>query len=358
MKPIHSIRAIWWALALSIFIQPLCHAWDRHQSLMSQIVDMNPNREYLKEVLVVPSVEEQKKEIALIVKMLDVNGEKIPLHTPGKMTVAEFLKSETIDEPDQGMDQDLPDSVDPAGDRAWMGGKTGPTSQGFRHMVFPGIEWASPMSTIQIPTRSIGQAPERILKLQQIARKYFAEKKRYWGLRITLWELHLIQDLHQPFHVMQVPAFGMLPLKSLFSGFVARSTQVISNFHYAYEGLILETVMDGSASKLASCFEESPGNAVTVDAASVQSTVQFARKQAHAVGEPLLNLWEAELKDPETNLPMGVGTPDYYAYLNASEEEEEQKPKIKAVQSLLDSTCVLMKQLTQVTLSELDQALK
>jgi len=43
----------------------------------------------------------------------------------------------------------------------WMGGETGPTSQGFRHMFFGGVDWQHPIQTFQIPFHSIGQAPER-----------------------------------------------------------------------------------------------------------------------------------------------------------------------------------------------------
>ncbi len=325
---------------------------------MTHMMSVNSDRGYLKEIIIVPSQEQQKKEIEMISKVLEVNAAKIPLQEPGKITVLDFIKGESIDEPDFGMDQDLPDQADPNQDRAWMGGKTGPTSQGFRHMFFPGFEWMSPLRSIQIPFRSIGQAPPRILKLKEIAQNYFSQKNRYWGLRIALWELHLIQDLHQPFHVTQVPAFDMLPFSSLFQGFVARSTQVIANFHYSYEGLISESLLDGSSSKMESCFQEQPGSPVLVDASTIASVIQMARKNANSIGQALNQLWGEEMKNPKVNLPEGLGIPDYYAYLNASEEDEEQLKESQLVHSLLDSTCGLMGHLTKITWSELDRYLK
>jgi hypothetical protein len=358
MKPLHSIRAFSWAMALSIFIQPLCYAWDQHQQIMELMLDMQDPalRTYLKEMIEVPSETEQKKEIELLAKELQLNPEKITIQKPGKLTIQAMVVGDTVDEPDFGMDQDLPESVDGSADRDWMGGKTGPTSQGFRHMVFPGIEWGSPLRTLQIPTRSIGQAPERILKLQEISKKYFSSNRHYWGLRILLWELHLIQDLHQPFHVMQVPYFKMLPWNNLFSKFVPRSTQVIANYHYAYEGLISESFAESVLSSLSPCMQQE--KPIALDRQLIQETISFARKSAETIGAPLHALWDEEMKDPEVNLPEGLGGVDYYSYLHANPEEDDQKQKVEQVKTLLDETCVLMKRLTTVTLSELDQALQ
>ncbi len=333
-------------------------AWDQHQSMMDLMLESDgvASRAYLKEVVTIPSEADQKKEIETLSKSLQVNPEKIAIQKPGKTTVIDFIRGETVDEPDFGMDQDLADDVDPNGDRAWMGGKTGPTSQGFRHMFFNGIEWGSPLRTLQIPTRTIGQTPDRIEKIRAISQKYFSEKNRYWGLRTLLWEIHLLQDLHQPFHVMQVPYFKMLPWKNLFSGFVGRSIQVIANYHYAYEGFIRESVDESVLSELVPCF--------AVDAQPVQvktdtmEIMHLARKSAENIGIPLYRLWDDTMKNPDVNLPEGIGGVDYYSYLHASAEEEGQKEKVESVQALLKETCGLIKHLTVVTFSELDQALK
>ena len=337
------------------------HAWDHHQGLMMQMMSTNAasQRAFLKKTLIIPSEAEQKKTILSLAQGLEVNAEKIPIQKPGKVTVKEFLQGESIDEPDFGMDQDLPDSADPKNDRAWMGGKTGPTSQGFRHMFFPGMEWTSPIRTLQIPPRAIGQAPERILKMHEISKKFFQDKDLFWGLRTLLWELHLVQDLHQPFHVTQVPYIRMIPWKELFHGFVARSTQVIANYHYAYEGLVRESIQEEELSTLAPCFELSQTPSFPeINRAMIQEIIKFSHEKAHEIGIPLYQLWDSEMKDPAVNLPEEIGSIDYYSYLHASSEEEGQKEKVEAVSRLLKTSCDLMKHLTEITFSEIDRALK
>ena len=339
-------------LFLLLFVTLHANAWDHHQGMMSQLMDTQAasSREFLKTIITIPSEEEQKKTIQSIAKELEINFEKIPFQKPGKISVSDFLEGESIDEPDQGMDQDLPESADPKNDRAWMGGKTGPTSQGFRHMFFKGIEWGSPLRTLQIPFHSIGQSPERTHKLHELSQKYFQAKDLFWGLRILLWELHFIQDLHQPFHVMQVPYFKMLPWKELMRKFVPRSTQVIANYHYAYEGLINESIQEGKLSVLAPCME--PG------AGSMNDTVEFSRSKAQEIGIPLYSLWDSVLKDPIMDLPEGMGALDYYSYLHANPEEENQQSKVDSVQAILKTTCEIMKHLSQETFSKIDQAFK
>jgi hypothetical protein len=327
--------------------------------MMAMIMDTKAasTRDYLKATITIPTEADQKKTIEVLANELQINPEKIPMQKPGKVSVKDFVQGTSIDEPDHGMDQDLPDSADPKNDRAWMGGKIGPTSQGFRHMFFQGLEWGSPIKTLQIPTRAIGQAPERILKLHAISKKFFEEKNIFWGLRTLLWELHLIQDLHQPFHVMQVPYIKMLPWKELFSKFVARSTQVIANFHYAYEGLVNESIQEGKLSALAECVElKAQPTFPAMNETIIREVIRSSRDKAHDIGVPLYQLWNAELKDPVMDLPEGMGALDYYSYLHASSEEEDQKEKITHIQSLLKTTCELMKQISQITFSELDQS--
>ena len=326
--------------------------------MMAQMMDANAakSRNYLSRSVTIPSEEEQKETIEELAKELDVNAEKIPVQKPGKSTVRDIVQGESIDEPDGGMDQDLPDSTDPKNDRPWMGGKTGPTSQGYRHMFFPGIEWMSPLRTLQIPFRSIGQSPDRILKMRTISQKFLQEKNIYWALRTLLWELHYVQDLHQPFHVMQVPYLKMLPWKDLLSGFVARSTQVIGNYHYAYEDLIRESVSEEKMSVLAPCFDvpaDSP--AIEVNEASIHEIAQLARGSAHQIGTQLYQLWDKDMKDPTMNLPEGMGSLDYYSYLHANPNEETQKKTVASIQDLLKTTCELMKHVSRITFSELDQ---
>jgi hypothetical protein len=371
MEPIRKLRNLLLAMTTIVWMQTPCFAWDQHQQIMELILDSNPhvllhrNQQHL----IIPSEADQKKEISVLASELQINAEKIPLQKPGKISIHDFIIGDAVDEPDFGMDQNLPDSADPAGDRSWMGGKQGPTSQGFRHMVFPGMEWGSPLRTLQVPTRSIGQAPERILKLQKVSQQYFAAKKDYWGWRILLWEIHLLQDLYQPFHVMQIPYYRMLPWSDLFSGFVGRSTQVVSNYHFAYEGLIRESISESILSELAPCMQiagaanandpsANQGGASDVTAASIQELIRQSRISAEEIGIPLYQLWDPIMKDPEVNLPEEMGSIDYYAFLHASTDEEEQSSRIQSVQQLMKTTCVILKNLSTMTISELNRALK
>jgi len=171
-----------------------------------------------------------------------------------------------------------------------------------------------------------------------------------------LWEIHLLQDLHQPFHVMQVPYFKMLPWKNLFSGFVGRSTQVIANYHYAYEGFIRESVNENVLSELVPCFAVDPQPILTKT--DTTEIIHLARKSAEKIGIPHYQLWDDIMKNPEVNLPEGLGGVDYYSYLHASSEEEGQQEKVEFAQTLLKETCGLLKHLTTTTFSELDQAMK
>jgi hypothetical protein len=350
-------------VAITATVGTEAHAWDQHQQIMELILDSNPQvlRNPKLQNLMIPSEAEQKKEIQTLAVELQINTEKIPLQKPGKISIHDFIISDAVDEPDFGMDQNLPDSADPAGDRSWMGGKQGPTSQGFRHMVFPGIEWGSPLRTLQVPTRSIGQAPNRILKLQQVSQKYFAEKKEYWGLRTLLWEIHLLQDLHQPFHVMQVPYYRMLPWGNLISGFVGRSTQVVSNYHFAYEGLIRESMSESILSELAPCLQIADAQVESesgVTEVSIRNLIQQSRKSAEEIGIPLYQLWDPIMKDPEVNLPEEMGSIDYYAFLHASTDEEDQSARVESVRKLMSTTCGIMKNLSAMTMSELRRSLK
>ena len=156
---------------------------------------------------------------------------------------------------------------------------------------------------------------------------------------------------------MQVPYIRMLPWKDLFHRFVTRSTQVISNFHYAYEGLVNESIQEGKLSPLSPCFEVSGSSSFPpMNEIMIKEVIELSRAEAKSVGLPIYRLWGSELKDPVMNLPEGMGSLDYYSYLHANPEEVGQKEKVEQVTSLLKTTCGLMKHVSQVTFSELDQA--
>lgn len=331
-------------------------AWEQHQSIMEAILQNPENTEgraYLKQKIKLPSSEQELKTIQQLATEIKINGDKVPhfFKNESFISIQDLFLSSMIDEPDLGMDQDLPESDDPLHERKWMGGSTGPTSQGFRHMFFPGIEWGSPVQTFQLPFHAIGQAEERIHTLLARSNQFFSEGDLFWGYRTLFWMLHYVQDLHQPFHVTQVPYYQMLPLKKLFSGFVAASTQVMSNYHYAYEGLVLEFVKTAPVDDFGQCFVVK--NPRPVD--NVGDLVRQTRSSAPGVGRTMYAIFGNEMKDPDMDLPNDKGSIDYYSYVHANLEIIPEL-EVAALKVLKEITCGLMKGVSSYTLGELDRA--
>lgn len=340
------IMALGFALGM-----PQASAWDEHQAFMEALARTTPNldRKYLYQPVSIPSVEEEKKILAEIAAGLEINVSKVPLFSEShrsekKIEVHELLKSKMIDEPDMGMDQDLPDSYDPQGERPWMGGVQGVTSQGFRHMYFAGFDYKQPLLSFQLPFRAVGQAPTRFQKWLALSDRFFKERQVFWGVRTLMWALHYLQDLHQPFHVTQVPNWKFLPLGSLFSGFIGRTTQSIGNYHFAYEGFALVYLKKYDQLLFRDCIE-ADGVSVSED---LHEIIEKSRDGAKAIAEPLYEILGPGLKDAAIDIPRGVGVPDYYRILRSTTDEN--------VFILRDETCKLMKSMAQYTWGQIDRA--
>ena len=359
-------------------------AWEDHHSLMENMVrsQAGEQRNYLNKEVALPTLAKEKEVIHQLAETLHLNEAKVPLFmehfsakktsVPSSITVRDILLGSFIDEPDQGMDQDLPDSADLLNERAWMGGKTGPTSQGFRHMFFAGMELRAPFASLQIPTHPIGQAPVQYEKLRAESAKFFKEGNLFWGLRTLLWSLHLVQDLHQPFHVTQVPSLQMLPWKNLFSGFVASSTQAMANYHYAFEGLVLEYIRESNINAFQDCFDVKLAKPVI----QISEIISATRKQSSRVGDAVYLLFGNYLKSPEVNLPLSKGEIDYYALIHEKDDLQlkdedikelkksdvmfirNQIERVTGLKQVQNLSCELMRELSTYTWGELDSALK
>jgi hypothetical protein len=367
--------------AAALFCASQAFAWNIHQDMVNRILADSEfgARDYLAIKIPVPCQEDEQKEIESLASKILIRAQSVPLISkkkcgsgkPDSISILELLKLGIIDEPDHGMDQDLPESADPEGYRNWMGGSTGPTSQGFRHMVFPGIEWASPLRTLQIPFRRIGAAPERIEILGEVSKEYFKTGNVLFGLRVLLWREHFIQDLLQPFHVTQVPDASMLPWRELLSGFVKQSTHAIANYHYAYEGLANEMVKVPDERGVQECFQ---GQATRVFDGWTSHLV-LPRTKAPAVGSALYSIFGDYLKSKAVNLPEGIGQIDYYELLNARADalEEEDRKSLSSkdkgelkrneqilagLKMLRDHTCELMREAASLFRGDLDQNLQ
>jgi hypothetical protein len=367
--------------AAALFFASQSFAWNIHQDIVNRILmdEEFSTRGYLTIQIPLPCQEEEQKEINSLASRILIRAESVPLISkkkcgsgkPETLSVLEALKLGMIDEPDHGMDQNLPDSADPEGYRSWMGGSTGPTSQGFRHMVFPGIEWGSPIRTLQIPFRRVGAAPERMETLGEVSKEYLKAGNVFFGLRVLLWREHFIQDLLQPFHVTQVPDVNMLPWKELLAGFVKQSTHAIANYHYAYEGLADEMVKVPDERGVQECLQ---GQGTKIFEGWASHLV-LPRTKAPSVGSALYSIFGDYLKSKTVNLPEGIGQIDYYELLNAKEDalEEEDRKSLNSkdkqdlkrneqilagLKMLRDHTCELMREAARLFRGDLDQNLQ
>jgi hypothetical protein len=255
------------------------------------------------------------------------------LKSVGARTVTELLTL-SPDDPDHGMDHDLPDSADPQNERRFMGGHQAPSSQGFRHMYFAGFEWTKPLSTFQVPTHPIGQAIDRFNLLANEARARVRTGDVWWGLRIAGWALHYLQDLTQPFHTNQVPNLKMLPFSALlqwppsaaWENLKRESTRTIENYHWAYEGYVRESLILKERSPFDRCLTgRSSTLLVSSPSELIEEVVRGSRSRSARMGSALMGVAGTHLKDPEFHLSRKKGTLDYAAMRTDPAREESRR---------------------------------
>lgn len=320
-----------------LFISSTAFAWDEHQLLMPWVLKTLPVSYALDVPLKGSSEATQKKIYRELVLKLELNPEAraLPPLKSG-VTAKAILLAETVDEPDFGMDQNLTESADPQGERKFMGGTRGTTSQGFRHMYFGGWKLSHPMTTFQIPTNAIGQSPARVEKLVRAALDLKERGEMAWSLRVLGWAMHYVQDLAQPFHSVQIPHLAMVPWAVLatwppqkgFAELVSETTRTISNYHFAFEGYTKLRLGEGNAFSV--CL---PENVQAIHAKEkialtpleiahhvIERSVDLARD----MGRGNMTLFGRELLEKDRNLPLHQGEPDYKA-LAAQPELAEKR---------------------------------
>jgi hypothetical protein len=359
-------------LAASVLLAPFpLRAWEKHASLMpwilsdaagpgiAQIPDTIANR--LDQPIQTPCPEDDARVYARLATELKLNPKATLEPTDaracarhetitGRAVIARF-----VDEPDQGMDQDLPwpkAEVDPEDAARWMGGTTGPTSTGSRHMYFGGWQLWHPLETFQIPTHAVGYARERAALMARKARELLAQggAETAWGYRVLAWEAHYLQDLSQPFHAVQLPSLGMVPWYAMlkwppsagFADLVHETTRTIANYHWAFEHFAyyrLTARLGGQGagqerrSPYIDCLEKPdapPGDAGLIGetravlledphrAELASDPALLADRVARAsvriggqAGAATLKFFTSALKDRSVDLPAGRGVPDY-----------------------------------------------
>ncbi|HCM39540.1 MAG: hypothetical protein A2Z97_07505 [Bdellovibrionales bacterium GWB1_52_6] len=236
-----------------------------------------------------------------------------------------------LDEPDGGMDRDLPASADPENERKWMGGTEGFSSQGFRHMYFGGWKFTNPVATFQIPFKALGQAPNRVQETAREARELFKNKEFLSAVRKLGWSLHYLEDLAQPFHSTQLVHWKMAkwsalahwPISDAMSHFIDETTRTISNYHLAMEGYVEHVLRQPGI------FAESPLNKALQDPESFASVrfdsklqpkalaLELARASvalAPELGEAEMAFFGEQYLEPAFDLRKDLGIPDYQAY--------------------------------------------
>lgn len=344
-----------WLIPLALGLQAApAHAWHRHEVLMPWVVSglSAELRDQMTAKTQPPcgsadqkTFEELKSELVLQ-KASTVGATATEACARGqKISLNDVLLMGFVDDPDEGMDQNLPDSADPKNERKYMGGAQGQTSQGFRHMFFGGWKPRQPVATFQVPFQSMGQAPERAQLIATKGRELLQSGQSVWGMRLIAWAMHYLQDLAQPFHTAQIPNLRMVPWSALFqwppsqgfSSLVAETTRTISNYHWAYEGYVYEQMQLGEKSPFADCLLQAERHSTLQFDPKVETPRDLALKVSRNsvrlgpnLGSALMGFFGTELKKPEYNLPANKGSVDAAA-LAARPDLEDARKRLEQV---------------------------
>ncbi|MEW6057526.1 MAG: hypothetical protein AB1540_13015, partial [Bdellovibrionota bacterium] len=124
-------------------------------------------------------------------------------------------------------------------DQKYMGGFTGSSSQGFRHMFYRAWSLMEPLVTFHFPLHEMGQAPDRAALYFKLALQAGKAGHAFWAHRFLGWGLHYVQDLSQPYHASQFASFRLLPIMTLirdgWEATVRETTRRVSNYHLSFE---------------------------------------------------------------------------------------------------------------------------
>jgi len=223
------------------------------------------------------------------------------------------------EDPDHGMDADLPDSADPSNDRFFMGGTKGQSSQSFRHEYWAGWNLRKPLATLQYPTRSLGQAPDRVELLANEARDRLRKGETAWAGRILGWTIHYLQDLAQPFHAAQIPTLEMIPWSAIFAwpptvafdSLQRETSRVVTNYHWAYEGYVRRALLEGDTSPFRECFTKSGGSLLVNSPRDLALEIaNQSVSRARETGEAIFAFAGAQLKEPGVRIPLNPAQVD------------------------------------------------
>lgn len=350
-------RTFWVALLLVSPTKP-CFAWYDHAALMANVQkrleqECTPPIDGITWDTPLPTERESPTSrystVANLLLLQPSAGATLP--SLGARTLHDLLRLGAED-PDHGIDSDLPDSADLNEDRPYMGGTRGPSSQGFRHSFWAGWNWRKPIPTFQSPKRALGQAPDRIELLANEARSLFRKGDLLWGGRILGWAIHYLQDLTQPFHTVEFPSLAMFPLRSLFiwppteafSSLLKESVRVTTNYHWAYEGYVRNALLDPIANPFKGCFTVSEGSFLVASPRELALAVtERSITRAPRMGAALVALVGTHLKSAGVSVPLNPGQIDVNDLLK-NPERAEARNRLNTV------TCESLRTATDATI--------
>jgi hypothetical protein len=239
---------------------------------------------------------------------------------------AEVLRGNFVDEPDWGLDDDLPADFDPNGDRAYLGGIKGPTSKTFRHVYYAGWNIAHPILTYQVPTSKVGIAHKRVDILVRAAKNQFANDRLH-AYRILAWALHYIEDLSQPFHAVQIPSTQMIPWFALWTlppgkamdDLWHETQRSVMNYHWALEGYVRDRMLQPKDNNpFVDCLTNPDYFVMIPDRSSIREPLQLAEalaatsvKLAPAVGSATVGFFGHDLTQRDRDFTKGQPQPNY-----------------------------------------------
>lgn len=146
------------------------------------------------------------------------------------------------DEPDWEMDNGLfqayPGLWKPQY-RYMVGAPEGLQTRAVRHMFWPRGYLSEPAAGGRVPVHNaepLGLAHERAERYFKLSRQAFAEGHHYWGARFLGWSLHYVEDLTQPFHAVQLPAFELLRFVPGGGIDLEKTTRTVAFYHLSVDG--------------------------------------------------------------------------------------------------------------------------
>lgn len=128
----------------------------------------------------------------------------------------------------------------------WFGGTSGANSQAFRHMEKPPFDIRHPVSTSGFPLGTLGEASQRAQIYFDLSLRAYKLGEPYWAWNFLGCALHYLEDLHQPYHTVQLPpSLAWEGIKAYFDwgrkekkDFLVLLTHIIANAHHYFEGYV------------------------------------------------------------------------------------------------------------------------